>query len=46
VPKLIDVWNKYSSKNSPKTKIPGEKMGYLTYFLDSEKNVMGLWAMN
>jgi predicted enzyme related to lactoylglutathione lyase len=31
---------------SPKRQIPGEKMGYLTYFLDSEKNVMGLWAMN
>ena len=28
-----------------KMKIPGDNMGYNAYFLDSEKNVMGVWSM-
>jgi predicted enzyme related to lactoylglutathione lyase len=29
---------------SPKKEIPGN-MGFVAYFLDTEKNVMGLWSM-
>lgn len=29
---------------SPKVELPN-KMGYVAYFTDSEKNVMGLWSM-
>jgi len=29
----------------PKSAIPN-KMGFVAYFLDTEKNVMGLWSMN
>jgi predicted enzyme related to lactoylglutathione lyase len=30
--------------NSPKRIIPGD-MGAVAYFLDTEKNVMGVWSM-
>jgi predicted enzyme related to lactoylglutathione lyase len=29
---------------SPKKAIPGD-MGFVAYFLDTEKNVMGVWSM-
>ncbi|KAG8996971.1 hypothetical protein FRB94_007959 [Tulasnella sp. JGI-2019a] len=28
----------------PKSKIPGGSMGHIAFFLDTEKNVMGLWS--
>ncbi|KAG9029084.1 hypothetical protein FRB95_005733 [Tulasnella sp. JGI-2019a] len=29
-----------------KHEIPGGNMGHLAFFLDTEKNVMGIWSMN
>jgi uncharacterized protein len=43
--KLKEIEKAGGALYSPKREIPGDNMGFVAHFTDSEKNVMGLWSM-
>jgi uncharacterized protein len=43
--KLKEIEQAGGALYSPKVEIPGENMGFVARFTDTEKNVMGLWSM-
>ncbi|KAH8805377.1 hypothetical protein F5884DRAFT_754948 [Xylogone sp. PMI_703] len=44
--KLKEIEKAGGSLYSAKGEIPGGDMGFVAKFIDTEKNVMGLWSMN
>lgn len=43
--KLQEIEKAGGALYMPKKEIPGGDMGFVAYFTDTEKNVMGLWSM-